>query len=107
MKSKRHTAIQLDTIKARVMQNSPQPVRDMEDREVQDNNNNSEIQDIPRENITPAKNTSEACPDREVLAMKTEILRKWEVVKEQHISERPSLPKIRKDWHVCSANWSC
>ena len=48
----------------------------MEDREVQENNNDNEIQDIPRENITPAKNTTEACPDEEVLAIKTEILRK-------------------------------
>ena len=75
----------------------------MEDREVQDNNNDNEIQDIPRENITPAQNTTEACPDKEVLAMKTEILSKWEVVKEQHISEKPCLPKIRKDWHVYGA----
>ena len=43
-------------------------------------------------------NTTEACPDEEVLAVKTKILRKWEVVKEQHIGGRPSLRKIRKDW---------
>ena len=35
--------------------------------------------------------------------MKTKILIRWEVVKEQHISERTSLPKIRNDWHVCGA----
>ena len=35
--------------------------------------------------------------------MKTEILRKQEVVKEKHISERPPLPKVRKDQHVCGA----
>ena len=103
MRSKRLTDIELDTIKARFMQNNPQQVRDIEDREVQGNNTDNEIQDVPRENITPPQNTTEACSDEEVLAMKTEILRKWEVVKEQHIGERPSLPKIGKDWHVCSA----
>ena len=35
--------------------------------------------------------------------MKTEILRKWEAVKEQHIGERPSLPKTRKDQNVSGA----
>ena len=85
------------------MQNNPQPIRDMESREVQDTNNDNEIQDIPRENITPEKNITEACPDEEVLAIKIKVLRKWEVVKEQHVSERPSLPEIRKDQHVCGA----
>ena len=54
----------------------------MEDRKVQHNNNDSAIQDIPRENSTPSQNTTEACLDEELLTMKTEILRKWEVVKE-------------------------
>ena len=104
MRSKRLTDIELDTIKARVMQNNPYPVRDMEDREVKTIiMTHNEIQDIPGENITPAQNTTQACPDEEVLAMKTKLLRKWEVGKEKHIGERPSLPKIRKDWHVCHA----
>ena len=76
----------------------------MEDREVQENNNDNEIQDIPRENSIQSQNTIEACPDEEVLTMNTEILRTWEVVKEQHIGERPSLPKIRKDQHVWGAS---
>ena len=103
MRRKRLTDIELDTIKVRVMQNKPQLVRDIPDREVQDNNNANEIQDIPTENITPAQNTTKACPDEDVLAKKTEMLRKWEVMKDQRITERPSLPKIRKDWHVCGA----
>ena len=58
MRSKRLSDIELDTINARIMKNNPQPIRDMEDKEVQDNNNDNEIQDIqdiPRENITPAQ----------------------------------------------------
>ena len=103
IRTKRLSDIKLDTIKARVMQNNPQHVRDMEDRQVQDNNNDNETQDIPRENSTPSQNTTEACQDEEVLTMKTEILRKWVLLKEQHIGERPSLPKTRKDQHVCGA----
>ena len=46
MRSKGLTDIELDTIKARIMQNNPQPVRHMEDREVQDNTNENEMQDM-------------------------------------------------------------
>ena len=35
--------------------------------------------------------------------MKIEIIRKWEVGKQEHIGERTSLPKIRKEQYVCGA----
>jgi len=43
------------------------------------------------------QNTTETKPEESMIAMKNDILRKWETVKYQEITERPLLPKIKKD----------
>ena len=43
---------------------------------------------------------TETKPEESVIAMKNDILRKWETVKYQEMTERPLLPKIKKDRHA-------
>ena len=40
---------------------------------------------------------TETKPDESMTAMKNDILRKWETVKYQEMTERPLLSKIKKD----------
>ena len=40
---------------------------------------------------------TETKPEESMLAMKNDILRKWETVKYQEMTQRPLLPKIKKD----------
>ena len=40
---------------------------------------------------------TETKPDESMIAMKNDILRKWETVKYQEMTDRPLLPKIKKD----------
>ena len=59
--------------------------------------NKPEIPSEISETAVDPQNTETINLDEKVLDMKVDILRKWKVVKEQTMTERPSLKKVIKD----------
>ena len=98
IKNKRLTDAEVDDIKTNTIQTNTSPTP----RTEQTQSTGANEAEIPSErseivNIVDPQNTETINLDEKVLEMKVDILRKWEVVKEQAMAERPSLRKINKD----------
>ena len=98
IKNKRLTDAEVDDIKTNTIQTNTSPIP----RTEQTQSTGANEAEIPSErseivNIVDPQNTETINLDEKVLEMKVDILRKWEVVKEQAMAERPSLKKMNKD----------
>ena len=97
IKSKRLTEMELETIRANVRQTTPIPEKlkqEMVEAHVDENTTTLS------ESAGRTQKPTETKPEESVIAMKNDILRKWETVKHQEMTERPLLPKIKKDRHA-------
>ena len=98
IKNKRLTDAEVDDIKTNTIQTNTSPTPRIE----QTQSTGANEPEIPSErseivHVVDPQNTETINLDEKVLEMKVDILRKWEVVKEQAMAERPSLKKINKD----------
>ena len=98
IKDKRLTDAEVDDIKTNTIQTNTSPTP----RKDQTQSTGANEAEIPSErseivNIVDPQNTETINLDEKVLEIKVDILRKWEVVKEQAMAERPSLKKMNKD----------
>ncbi|KAL9955121.1 hypothetical protein ACROYT_G036407 [Oculina patagonica] len=105
IKSKRLTEMELETIRANVRQatstpekmNSLRPgIEDTDKQEMVEANVGENTSTLP-ESAGRTQKPTETKSDESLIAMKNDIMRKWETVKYQEMTERPLLPKIKKD----------
>ena len=105
IKSKRLTEMELETIRANVRQATSTPeelnrsrpgIEDTDKEEMVEANVDENTDTLP-ESAGRTQKPTETKPDESMIAMRNDILRKWETVKYQEMTERPLLPKIKKD----------
>ena len=105
IKSKRLTEMELETIRAKVRQTTSIPeelnrsilgIEDTDKQEMVEANVDENTSTLP-ESAGRAQKPTETKQEESMIAMKNDILRKWETVKYQEMTERPLLPKIKKD----------
>ena len=111
IKSKRLTEMELETIRANVRQATSTPeelnrsrsgIEYTDKQEMVEANVDENTHTLPGSAGRTQKPT-ETKPDESMITMKNDILRKWETVKYQEMTERPLLPKIKKDRHAHDA----
>ena len=97
--------MELETIRANVRQATSTPeelnrsrprIEDTDKQEMVEANVDENTSTFP-ESAGRTQKPTETKPDKSMKAMKDDILRKWETVKYQEMTERPLLPKIKKD----------
>ena len=97
--------MELETIRANVRQATSTPeelnrsrpgIKDIDKQEMVEANVDENTHTLP-ESAGRTQKPTETKPDESMIAMKNDILRKWETVKYQEMTERPLLPKIKKD----------
>ena len=111
IKSKRLTEMELETIRANVRQATSTPeelnrsrpgIEDTDKQEMVEANVDENTSTLP-ESAGRTQKPTETKPDESMKAIKNDILRKWETVKYQEMTERLLLPKIKKDRRACDA----
>ncbi|KAL9971042.1 hypothetical protein ACROYT_G023525 [Oculina patagonica] len=97
--------MELETIRANVRQATSTPeemnrsrpgIEDTDKQEMVEANVDENTSTLP-ESAGRTQKPTETKSDESLIAMKNDIMRKWETVKYQEMTERPLLPKIKKD----------